>query len=114
MKKLFKTSGVILLGLMVVCLLPGPGPVYAASYWQSISERFSATAGETLATGWHIFSIECSGTTSCTPYIDGVAGTAVSTNLPDDEELAITAHLQNGEAAAKWMEMDYIQVIQDR
>lgn len=43
-----------------------------------------------------------------------VAGTSVTTNLPDDEDLAISFALQNGEAAAKTMTVDYIFVAKER
>lgn len=37
-----------------------------------------------------------------------------STNIPDDENLAVTINLQNGEAVAKTMHIDYIYVAQER
>jgi hypothetical protein len=43
-----------------------------------------------------------------------VVGTAVTTNLPDDEDLAISFALQNGEAVAKTMTVDYIFVAKER
>lgn len=43
-----------------------------------------------------------------------VAGTSVTTNLPDDEDLAISFALQNGEAVAKTMTVDYIFVAKER
>lgn len=41
-------------------------------------------------------------------------GFSVVTNLPDDEELTISFGIQNGEAAAKTMSIDYIQVAKGR
>jgi hypothetical protein len=41
-------------------------------------------------------------------------GSAAITNAPDDEELAITFGLQNGEAVANVMSVDYIRCIQQR
>lgn len=42
-------------------------------------------------------------------YVNDVKrGTSVVTNLVDDEELAISFHMQNGEAVAKTMSIDYI------
>ena len=38
----------------------------------------------------------------------------VNTNLPDDEELTVSFGIQNGEAAAKTMTIDYITVIVER
>jgi hypothetical protein len=36
------------------------------------------------------------------------------TNAPDDEELAVTFGIQNGEAVATVLSVDYIQVIEQR
>ena len=38
----------------------------------------------------------------------------VNTNLPDDEELTVSFGIQNGEAAAKTMTIDYVNVICER
>lgn len=43
-----------------------------------------------------------------------VKGTSVTTNLPDDEDLTVTMSLQNGEAVAKTMTVDYIFVAKER
>lgn len=46
---------------------------------------------------------------------DGVKrGELATTNLPDDEELTISFGIQNGEAAAKTMSVDYIFVAKER
>lgn len=48
-------------------------------------------------------------------FVDGVhKGTAAVTNLPDDEELTISFGIQNGEAAAKTMSVDYIMAVKER
>jgi hypothetical protein len=48
-------------------------------------------------------------------YVDDVhLGTSATTNLPDDEELTVSFGLQNGEAAAKTMSIDYILVAKER
>lgn len=48
-------------------------------------------------------------------YVDDVKlGTAVVTNLPDDEELTISFGIQNGEAVAKVMTVDYILAVKER
>lgn len=58
-------------------------------------------------------------------YYDGVStvqyfvndvklGESVTTNLPDDEELTVSFGIQNGEAAAKTMSVDYIFVAKER
>ena len=43
-----------------------------------------------------------------------VAGTSAVTNLPDDEDLTISFAIQNGEAVAKTMTVDYIFVAKER
>jgi hypothetical protein len=48
-------------------------------------------------------------------FVNGVlGGTSVTTNLPDDEDLTPTISLQNGEAVAKTMTVDYIFVAKER
>jgi hypothetical protein len=47
--------------------------------------------------------------------VDGVVkGTAAVTNLPDDEELTVTFGIQNGEAVANVLSIDYIMVCKER
>jgi hypothetical protein len=41
-------------------------------------------------------------------------GTSVTTNLVDDEDLTPTFAIQNGEAVAKTMTVDYIFVAKER
>lgn len=48
-------------------------------------------------------------------WVDDVrVGSAASTNIPDNEELAVTMAIQAGEAAAKTMLVDYIYVSKQR
>lgn len=48
-------------------------------------------------------------------FADGSkVGTSAVTNLPDDEIMTISFGIQNGEAVAKTMSMDYIQVVKER
>ena len=47
-------------------------------------------------------------------FLNGVPVTASNTNVPDDELLRITFGIQNGEAAAKTMSVDYIKCFQTR
>jgi len=48
-------------------------------------------------------------------FVDDVhLGTVAVTNLPDDEELTVSFGIQNGEAAAKTMSVDYIFVAKER
>jgi|TARA_R100000030_G_C3223454_1_gene116495 hypothetical protein len=43
-----------------------------------------------------------------------LAGTVVNTNAPDDEELCVSFGIQNGEAAAKSMSIDYVHGLKER
>jgi hypothetical protein len=48
-------------------------------------------------------------------YVDGVMqGSVATTNLPDDEALTVSFGIQNGEAAAKTMSVDYILAAKER
>ena len=48
-------------------------------------------------------------------FIDGVSvGAAALTNVPDDEELTISFGIQNGEAVAKVMSVDFIHAMAGR
>lgn len=55
------------------------------------------------------------GDTEIKYYVDDVhKGTSVVTNLPDDEVLTVSFGIQNGEAVAKTMSVDYILVAKER
>lgn len=48
-------------------------------------------------------------------FVNGsIAGSSVTTNLPDDEDMTITIAIQNGEAVAKTMTVDYVYVAKER
>lgn len=48
-------------------------------------------------------------------YVDGVMqGSVATTNLPDDEALTVSFGVQNGEAVAKTMSVDYILAAKER
>lgn len=48
-------------------------------------------------------------------FVNGVLGGSMAiTNLPDDEDLTVSIALQNGEAVAKTMTVDYIFVAKER
>lgn len=48
-------------------------------------------------------------------FADGVhVATSVTTNLPDDEVLTVSFGIQNGEAVAKTMTLDYIVAVKER
>ena len=55
------------------------------------------------------------GVDKITVYADGIAvATSVTTNLPDDEVLTVSFGIQNGEAVAKTMTLDYMMVAKER
>ena len=43
-----------------------------------------------------------------------LTGTSVNTNAPDDEEIALSFTIQNGEAVVKTMSIDYLAVGKER
>jgi hypothetical protein len=48
-------------------------------------------------------------------FVNGTyTGTSVTTNLPDDEDMTVTIAIQNGEAVAKTMTVDYVYVAKER
>jgi hypothetical protein len=48
-------------------------------------------------------------------FVNGaLGGSSVTTNLPDDEDMTISFAIQNGEAVAKTMTVDYINVAKER
>ena len=56
------------------------------------------------------------GAATFTPYVNGVAKTPITStaNMPDDEDLTVSFGIQNGEAVAKTMTVDYILAAMDR
>lgn len=51
-----------------------------------------------------------------TPWLNGTqySSKAISTNIPDDEELSVSFAVMNGEAAAKALMLDYLFAVQAR
>jgi hypothetical protein len=47
-------------------------------------------------------------------YVNRALVSTHTTNIPDDEELALTIHIQNGAAAAKHAIIDYILAVKER
>ena len=45
---------------------------------------------------------------------NNLVGTSVNTNAPDDEEIALSFTIQNGEAVAKTMSIDYLVAGKER
>ena len=76
----------------------------------------SATAVATVANAtFLVVAFYYDGVSKVHYYVDGVhKGSSAVTNLPDDEELTVSFGLQNGEAAAKTMTLDYIFVAKER
>jgi len=75
----------------------------------------SATAIATVGTSFFTVGFYYNGVDKVHYFVDGVEkGYSAVTNLVDDEELAVTVAIQNGEAAAKTMTVDYIFVAKER
>lgn len=80
------------------------------------STATTATAASTAVSDtWMTLAFYYDGKASIAYYKDNVQlGTSVTTNLVDDEELTISFGIQNGEAVAKTMSVDYIFVAKER
>ena len=62
-----------------------------------------------------VFDVEgWTATIEALPNDNVKVGSAVGTNAPDDEELAVSFGIQNGEAVAKVMTLDYISAGKER
>ena len=68
----------------------------------------------TATTAAREYAFYFDGVATITPYLDGVAGTPCVTTICQDEELAPTLLVRNGEAVAKVLSVDYIEVNQLR
>jgi hypothetical protein len=74
-----------------------------------------AVAGvHTLVTAtWVKLGFLIDGLTSCTPYVDGVAGTAATATFCDDEALAPYFLVRNGDnVTTQILDIDYVNVVQ--
>lgn len=76
----------------------------------------SATAIATNADATYvILGFYYNGVDAVEYFVDGVRkGSLAVTNLPDDEELTASFGIQNGEAAAKTMSIDYLLIAKER
>lgn len=75
----------------------------------------TSTAGvHTADTNYATYSFYWDGISRAYFYIDGRLVATHASNNPDDENMALTVHIQNGEAAAKTMTIDYFYVCQER
>lgn len=64
---------------------------------------------------WTVIEFYYDGQGSFDLYVnDAHVGTAALTNVPDDEELTISFGIQNGEAVAKVLTVDYIRAVCER
>lgn len=87
--------------------------------WDFACEKDStATEVAAIATAvvdtWIRLGFHYSATTGiATPYVNGVAGTTVSTNIPDNELLSVSIAYLNGAGTAQndGMDIDYIRVV---
>jgi hypothetical protein len=54
------------------------------------------------------------GAGSVTYFVNDALVATHTSNLPDDERMCLTIHLQNGEAAAKTASIDYVSILMER
>ena len=54
------------------------------------------------------------GVDTVTPFVDGVAKTAHTTNIPDDQSMTLSFALQAGSAGVKFLRVDWAKMVQSR
>ena len=76
----------------------------------------TASAIATMANDTYIrLGFYYDGSSAVQYFVNGTyTGSSVTTNLPDDEDMTVTIAIQNGEAAAKTMTVDYVYVAKER
>lgn len=76
----------------------------------------TASAMATMANDTYIrLGFYYDGSSAVQYFVNGTyTGSSVTTNLPDDEDMTVTIAIQNGEAVAKTMTVDYIYVAKER
>lgn len=84
-----------------------------------VIKNSTATTATAVATAsdatYHELAFYYDGRNAIEYFVDGAhKGTSVTTNLPDDEVLTVSFGIQNGEAVAKTMSVDYIFVAKER
>jgi hypothetical protein len=84
-----------------------------------VEKNNTATSASAIATvvadTYFTVGFHYDGAAAVNYYVDDVLlGSSVTTNLPDDEEMTVSFGIQNGEAVAKTMSVDYILVAKER
>ena len=76
----------------------------------------AVAAVHTMVSGTYAtFGFFVNGVTSVTPYINGVAGTAATATIPDDQSLAPYFLVRNGDGTTQQvLHVDYVRVVQLR
>jgi hypothetical protein len=76
----------------------------------------TASAMATMANDTYIrLGFYYDGSSAVQYFVNGTyTGSSVTTNLPDDEDMTVTIAIQNGEAVAKTMTVDYVYVAKER
>ena len=78
------------------------------------TETNTDTGSDAVANTYVTLSFYWDGSANVYAYVDRVLKATHTANIPDDENLALTVHLQNGEAAAKTCTIDYLYVLMER
>jgi len=74
----------------------------------------TANVDATADTSFHIYEFLYDGNGTIYPFIDGAQGTAITTNIPDDEALTPSIHFLTGADSAETMSVDWLRAIQLR
>lgn len=78
------------------------------------TETSTDTTSDIVADAWIKLGFYFNGSGSVYFYVNGVLKATHTANICDDEELAVSFAIQNGEAVAKIGYVDYIKVVQIR
>lgn len=89
---------------------------FAATASKNGTDTGAVAGVHTLVSGaWVVFGFLIDGVTSITPYVNGVAKTALTATICDDELLTPYFLVRNGDATTQEvLEIDYVKVVQLR
>ena len=92
------------------------GTVWQFESAKSTSHATTASAGAFASGTWYRLGFYVDSEASITPYIDGVAGTPITTtaSIPNDVALGWICGVKNGIAAAESLYVDYVRIVQLR
>lgn len=97
-----------------VGFLKADGSTAVAAVSVKNSTATTTSGVHTMTTGYVTLGFHWDGVSKTKFYVNRSLVASHTANNPDDEDLAITIHIQNGEAVAKTCTIDYFYVCQER